>query len=89
MPILNACWKEPAGPPTDYQEVFLLPLAHRALRPAGLMQEKLGWLAFESQLCHVLAVILGRVMNLSGPQFSLHLELGDNNSMQVQWLLWS
>lgn len=67
---LNACWKEPGRPPRGYQEVPCFPLAHQTLRPAGLgMQGDLGWLAFESQFCHLLAMFLGSVVNLSVPSF--------------------
>ena len=65
--VLNACWKGPARPARDYQEVPFLPLTSR---PAGLvLHGDLGWLAFESQLCHLLAVILGWISNLPVPSF--------------------
>ena len=49
-----------------------LPLAQRVLRPAGLVvQTELSWPGRESQLCHLLAEILGRELHLSVPQFPL------------------
>ena len=65
--VLNACWKGPARPLRGYQQVPFLLLT---LRPAGLvLLGELGWLAFKSQLCHLLAVILGWIINLSMPSF--------------------